>query len=130
MYAVGSVKVNIACSTQQGPSLLLKFGFGAQIVVGLPVVGNVSVLYMIGVEIYAGTDQITLAGFLLYRGQANLIGGLVSVTISIEAKGTVERAPGGDCTCTASVTFALDISIFLVIDISFEKTWSESRQIA
>jgi hypothetical protein len=28
------------------------------------------------------------------------------------------------------VTFALDISIFLVIDISFSKSWEEQRQIA
>jgi len=129
IYAVGSVNVKIACDTQSGPSLLLKFGFGAQIVVGLPVVGNVSVLYMMGVEIYAGTDKITLAGFLLFRGQANLIGGLVSVTITIEAKGVVERTANAT-NCIASVTFALDISIFLVIDIDFSRTWSESRQIA
>lgn len=130
IYAVGSVDVKIACDTQKGPSLTLQFGFGAQIVVGLPVVGNVSVLYMIGVEMYAGTDKISLSGMMLFRGQAELLAGLVGVTITIEAKGTVERTPGGDCSCTASVTFALDISIFLVIDIEFSKTWSESRQIA
>jgi hypothetical protein len=130
IYAVGTVNVTIACDTQKGPSLLLKFGFGAQIVVGLPVVGNVSVLYMIGVEIYAGTDKITLAGFMLFRGQADLLGGLVCVTITIEAKGAIDRETNGPCNCIASVTFALDISIFLVIDISFSKTWSESRQIA
>ena len=32
--------------------------------------------------------------------------------------------------CIASVTFGLDISICFVIDISFEETWQESRQIA
>lgn len=130
IYAVGSVDVKIACDTQKGPSLTLKFGFGAQIVVGLPVVGNVSVLYMIGVEMYAGTDKISLSGMMLFRGQADLLGGLVCVTITIEAKGTVERTSSDECNCTASVTFALDISIFLVIDISFSKSWSESRQIA
>jgi hypothetical protein len=129
IYAVGSVDVKIACDTQKGPSLLLKFGFGAQIVVGLPVVGNVSVLYMIGVEMYAGTDKITLSGFMLFRGHAELLGGLVGVTITIEAKGTVERS-GDETSCSASVTFALDISIFLIIDISFSETWGESRQIA
>ena len=123
------LNVQIACDTHKGPSLLLKFGFGAQIVVGLPVVGNVSVLYMIGVEMYAGTDKITLAGFMLFRGQADLLGGLVCVTITIEAKGIIERT-ADETNCSASVTFALDISIFLVIDISFSKTWGESRQIA
>src|SRR5256885_17185865 len=45
VYAVGSVDLKIAADTGKGPSMDMKFGFGAQIVVGLPVVGNVSILY-------------------------------------------------------------------------------------
>jgi hypothetical protein len=53
----------------------------------------------------------------------------VSVTITIEAKGTISRS--GDRTdCMAQVTFGLDISIFLVINISFSESWQEQRQIA
>lgn len=129
IYAVGAVDVKIACDTSVGPNLTLMFGFGAQIVVGLPVVGNVSVLYMIGVEMYADVTKFSLTGIMLFRGQANLIGGLVCVTITIEARGTVERS-GSETNCSVQVTFALDISIFLVIDISFSKTWGEQRQIA
>ena len=47
VYAVGQVNLDIAADTKIGPALRMKFGFGAQIVVGLPVVGNVSVLYMV-----------------------------------------------------------------------------------
>ena len=107
----------------------MKFGFGAQIVVGLPVVGNVSVLYMVGVEIYTDATTLSVSAFLLFQGHAELIGGLVSVTITIEAKGTVKRI-GDQTACAAQVTFGLDISIFLVIDISFSKSWEEQRQIA
>ncbi len=57
VYAVGQVNLRIAGDTRVGPSLRMKFGFGAQLVVGLPVVGNVSVLYMVGVEIYVGLDH-------------------------------------------------------------------------
>jgi hypothetical protein len=58
-----------------------------------------------------------------------LLGGVVDVTISIEAKGTISRS--GDRTdCMAQVTFGLDISIFLVIDIEFSESWQEERQIA
>ena len=70
------------------------------------------------------------------KGTPSWSAGLVSVTITIEAKGTIKRAtdaalPGGDRTdLEAQVTFGLDISIFLVIDISFSKSWSEQRQIA
>jgi hypothetical protein len=129
IYAVGQVTLDIAADSRVGPSLHMKFGFGAQIVVGLPVVGNVSVLYMVGVEIYTDSTQLNVSAFLLFQGHAELIGGLVSVTITIEAKGTVKRL--NDRTdLEAQVTFGLDISIFLVIDISFSTSWSEQRQIA
>jgi hypothetical protein len=129
VYAVGQVNLDIAADTKIGPSLKMKFGFGAQIVVGLPVVGNVSLLYMVGVEIYADSVKLNVSAFLLFQGHAEILGGIVGVTITIEAKGTVSRA--NDRTdLAAQVTFALDISIFLVIDISFSESWQEQRQIA
>ncbi|MEP1258512.1 hypothetical protein [Algoriphagus sp.] len=131
IYAVGSVEVKIACDTKIGPSLMMKFGFGANISVGLPVVGNVSVTYIVGCEMYADATVIEVTAFMLFKGHANLLGGIVSVTIYIEASGTVKRIASEDRTdCTASVTFGLDISICFIINISFEETWQESRQIA
>ncbi len=129
VYAVGTVDLKIAADTGVGPSMDMKFGFGAQIVIGLPVVGNVSILYMIGVEIYYDSKTLTLTASLLYQGHADLLGGLVEITITIEAQGGISRS-NGQTTCEAQVTFAIDISIFLVIDIDFSKSWSEQRQIA
>ena len=107
----------------------MKFGFGAQIVVGLPVVANVSVLYVVGVEIYADSTTLIVTASLLFQGHADILGGIVSITITIEAKGSVKRI--GDRTdCSAQVTFAIEISIFLVINIDFSTSWEESRQIA
>jgi hypothetical protein len=129
IYAVGQANLDIAADTLAGPSLHLKFGFGAQIVVGLPVVGNVSVLYMVGVEMFVDSVKLNISAFLLFQGHAEILGGIVGVTIMIEAKGTVSRA--NDRTdLAAQVTFGLDISIFLVIDISFSTSWQEQRQIA
>jgi hypothetical protein len=68
---------------------------------------------------------------MLFKGRASLVGGLVSVTIYIEASGTITRLIAEDRTeCTASVTFGIEISICFVINIDFEETWEESRQIA
>ena len=133
IYAIGQVSLDIGADTKLGPNLRMKFGFGAQIVIGLPVAGNVSVLYMVGVEIFAASGIVEVSAFLLFEGHAEILAGLVSITIRIEAKGTVSRkAIGGgsrtDLAC--QVTFGLDISIFLVINISFETSWSEQRQIA
>lgn len=131
IFAIGTVDVKIACDTKIGPSLDLKFGFGAQIVVGFPVIANVSVTFMVGVELHADAGLIKLAAILYFQGHADILGGIVSITITIEAKGIIERHIAENKTdCSAQVTFALDISIFLVIDISFSKTWSEDRQIA
>ncbi len=129
VYAVGQANLRIAGDTGIGPSLDMKFGFGAQLVVGLPVVGNVSVLYMVGVEIYVDSKTLAVSAFMMFQGHAELIGGLVSITITIEAKGTVTRQ-ADQTTCAAQVTFAIDVSIFLVIDIHFSKSWGEQRQIA
>ena len=131
IYAIGAVDVKIAADTKVGPSLTLKFGFGVSIVVSLPVVGNASVSFMVGVEMYADKDKVVLAALMVFKGQANLLGGLVCVCITIEAKGIVVRDNVTEKTdCSAQVTFAIDISIFLIIDISFSKTWGEDRQVA
>ncbi|HEY4326853.1 MAG TPA: hypothetical protein VGN20_22900 [Mucilaginibacter sp.] len=134
VYAVGQVAVRISADVKTGPALYLKFGFGVELMVGLPVVGNVSVTYMVGIEMDLTTTEIKITAFLLFKGEAQLIGGLVDITITIEASGTVDKRIGdahtGSTTLTAQVTFAIDISIFLVINIDFSKSWSESRQIA
>ncbi|MFN2279221.1 MAG: hypothetical protein ACK2UR_16515 [Candidatus Promineifilaceae bacterium] len=132
IYATGSVDLRLAADIKTGPSLFMKFGFGAEIVVGLPVIGNVSILYMVGVEISLDSSKIAVGAFLLYRGRAEILGGIVTVTISIEAKGTYTRIqnPQPMTNMTAQVTFGLDISIFLVINISFSESWQETRQIA
>lgn len=110
----------------------MKFGFGAQITVGLPVIANVSVLFMVGVEVYVDSRQkVIVTAILYFRGHAEILGGIVGVTITIEARGSIEKV--GDntpCNCKAQVTFGLDISIFLVINLSFSESWEETRQIA
>ncbi len=132
IFAVGNADLKLEADTSPKVAVTMKFGFGAQISVGIPVVGNASVLFMVGVEVYADSSSVVkITAIMLFRGQAELLGGLVGVTITIEAKGTVEKGGAGSPTnCIAQVTFALDISIFLVIDISFSESWQESRQIA
>ena len=129
IYAIGSVGVKIAADTKVGPSLELAFAFGISIVVSLPVVGNASVTYMMGVTMYADKDKVIITALMSFKGNANLLGGIVTVTIMIEAKGIIEKV-GNQTNASAQVTFALDISIFLIIDISFSKTWGEDRQVA
>lgn len=133
VYAVGSADLELRADTSPVISLTMTFGFGAQITVGLPVIANVSVLFMVGVEVYVDSSKkVIVTAFMLFRGHAEILGGIVAVTITIEARGSIEKA-GGDntpCNCKAQVTFGLDISIFLIINLSFSESWEETRQIA
>lgn len=129
VYAVGQANLGIAADSKAGISLKMKFGFGIEIVVGLPVVGNASVLYMIEVEIGISDAAVSVGAFMLFRGHAEICGGLVGVTIQIEAGGSVTKT-ANETNCIAQVTFSIDITILWIIDISFSDTWQESRQIA
>ncbi len=133
VYANGSVDLRTSADIKTGPSLWMKFGFGAELVVGLPVVANVSVTFIVGVEISIATEDFSIMAFMLFRGRAEILGGIVTITIMIEAKGGVRRLGSGSSAKTemvAQVTFAIDISIFLIINISFSESWQEDRQIA
>lgn len=131
VYAVGQVTLRISGDTVKGPGLYMKMGFGIELMVGIPVVGNVSVYFAVGIEISLDTSQITVAAFILFRGRAELIGGLVTITIQIEASGKVHKELGsGRTDCIAQVTFSIDVSILFVIDIHDTEQWQEARQIA
>jgi len=133
VYAVGQVTLRISGDTVKGPGLYMKMGFGIELMVGIPVVGNVSVLYAVGIEMSLDTTQITVAAFILFRGRAELIGGLVTITIQIEAAGKIHRTltgPDKRTDCIAQVTFSIDVCVAFVIDINETESWQEARQIA
>ncbi|WP_293676944.1 hypothetical protein [uncultured Phenylobacterium sp.] len=129
IYGVGRVTLGIAADSKAGISLHMKFGFGAEVVVGLPVVANVSVLYMVEVEVSISDSALDVAGLLLIRGSAEICGGLVGIAIQIEAGGSVHHDADGT-TLIAQVTFSIDICLLWVIDIDVTEHWQEERQIA
>jgi hypothetical protein len=132
IYATGSANLALAADIKLGPSLSMSYGFGAEIVVGLPVAGSVSLLFMVGVDIYMDTDTLVVGAFLLFKGRAEILGGIVTIQIMIEAKGSITKQLGSPSRTEmlAQVTFAVDISIAWVINISFSESWQETRQVA
>lgn len=130
VYATGRAEVGLAADLKSSPTLYFKFGFGIELCVGLPVIGSVSVLYMVGVDMSLNTEELIVGAFIYFRGRAEIFGGIVTITIAIEAAGKIQKQIGGPTSCIAMCTFALDISIFWVIDINFTETWEETRQIA
>ena len=131
VYAIGQARVKIYADLEEGPGLAMEYGFGVELAVGLPVIGTVALTYMVGIGMQIDAANLQIDAFLLFKGRAELLGGLVTVTIMIEARGSINRQLGsGRTDMIAQVTFGLDISIFLVINLSFEESWQESRQIA
>jgi hypothetical protein len=131
VYAVGQVDLGIAADTKAGKSLHMKFGFGVELVVGLPVVANVSVLYMVEVNVDIGETTLDVGAMMMFRGFAEICGGLVAICIQIEAGGSIHQDSGTKETdCIAQVTFSIDVTLLWVIDIHESDSWQESRQIA
>lgn len=132
IYAIGNVDLLLSANTKPELAVDMKFGFGAQLAVGLPVIGNVSIEFMVGIAIYADTGgKVAVTAIMFFRGRAEVFGGIATVTITIEAKGSIEKAGKGQpCNCRASVSFALDINVALIIDISIHESWEETKQIS
>jgi hypothetical protein len=130
IYAVGQATVRISGDSVAGPALYMKFGFGIEAVVALPVIGSVSVYFAAGVEMLLSSTEDRLGGFVLFRGRAEILGGIVTVTIQIEASGQVQKRIGQETNMIAQVTFSLDISICFIIDINFTEHWEETRQLS
>ncbi len=132
IYAIGNVDLKLTADTTPALAVAMKFGFGAQLAVGLPVVGNASLQFMTSIEVNADTgNTVAITAIMMFRGHAELLGGAIGVTIVIEAKGAIEKSNNNSPTnCRASVAFGLDISVAFFIDISFHEEWEETRQIA
>ena len=131
IYAVGQVNLGIQADTKAGLYFSMKVGFGVELVVGLPVVANVAVLYMVEINIGIGTTALDVGAFMMFRGSAEICGGLVSICIQIEAGGSIHRDfVTEETSCIAQVTFSVDVCVLWVIDINVTETWQESRQIA
>jgi len=131
IYAMGRAEVGLAADLNSPPTLHFKFGFGVELSVGLPVIGSVAVTYMVGIDMTLNTQELIVGAFIYFRGRAEIFGGIVTITIAIEAAGKIQKKIGnGPTNCVAMCTFALDISIAFVININFTETWQETRQIS
>ncbi|MCU7618404.1 hypothetical protein NZ698_14485 [Chryseobacterium sp. PBS4-4] len=130
IYAQGRAEVGLSADLNNPPTLHFKFGFGIELCVGLPVIGSVSVTYMVGIDMKINASILVVGAFIYFRGRVEIAGGLVTVAISIEAAGQIEKIDDGPTNCVAMCTFALDISVAFVINLNFTETWKETRQIS
>ena len=130
-YGVGITKIRAYVDlTEPKPQFEFTFGFGATVIVDLPVVGLVSVTrsFSLTGNIDSG-NFLAVAGQML-RGVLSLAGGLLVVAIQIEGKAGVARknkADENDTKTTAlfEMIFTLDVSLAFVISYDFSKSYTE-----
>ena len=127
-YGVGITKVKAYVDfTDPKPVFDFTFGFGATVIVDLPVVGLASITrsFSLGGNIDSGKFK-AVAGQML-RGVLSLAGGLLMVTIQIEGSAGVERKQPNDPKTTAlfEMIFSLDVSLAFVISYDFSKRYTE-----
>jgi hypothetical protein len=130
-YGVGITKIKAYVDlTDPNPQFDFTFGFGATVIVDLPVVGLVSVT-----RSFSLTGNIDEHGFLavagqMLRGVLSLAGGLLVVAIQIEGKAGIKRKNEIDkndtkTTALFEMIFSLDVSLAFVISYDFSKSYTE-----
>ncbi|MCY7420213.1 MAG: hypothetical protein LH478_00485 [Chitinophagaceae bacterium] len=133
-YGVGITKVKAYVDlTDPKPQFDFTFGFGATVIVDLPVVGLASITrsFSLTGDISSGRF-IAVAGQML-RGVLSLAGGLLIVAIQIEGSTGVESKNNpADKSMHAvfEMIFSLDVSLAFVISYDFTKRYTEKIKLS
>jgi len=133
LYAFGLIELELGLDSVDGKFIEFKFAVGAQLATSWPVVGDVSVQLGIGMDFEWKDTGHGMYGLILFKGEAELLGGVIDITISIEAKGGQETDTSitpHESFCVCEVEFAMEISLCFFINFEFDVTWQEKRQIS
>jgi hypothetical protein len=126
-YGVGTAKFEIFIELPEAkPTFKFTMGFGATVAVQLPVVGYVSITRVISLGAAIDNGLEMTVGQML-RGVLTIAGGLASVSIQVEASGTVSNkggaAPNSEWTATVRGVFTLDVTVAFVLSWDFSKAF-------
>jgi len=130
-YAVGQVTLGAYVDVKSGElAFRVKMGFGVEIILSIPVIGTVTVQYMMGMDfVLSSNANFSIGAFLQIKGRIELLAGLVTAELMIEASGYV--TDNGDRTdCVATLTFSIHISICFICNISIGHSWQENIRIS
>ena len=131
VYFVGILGFEFGIDSQEGKSFAFKVAVGLEIAAQWPVVGEVSVMMAIGLEMEWSDTGSGMFALMIFKGEAELLGGIIVIGIHIEAKGGQEsetNASGETETyAICEVEFAVEVSLAFVIHFEFDETWQEKR---
>jgi hypothetical protein len=131
VYFVGILGLELGIDSQEGKSFGFKVAVGLELAAQWPVVGEVSVTMAIGLEMEWSDKGSGMFALMIFKGEAELLGGIIVIGIHIEAKGgqETETNASGDKETYAicQVEFAVEVSLAFVIHFEFDETWQEKR---
>jgi hypothetical protein len=139
LYAVGLVEFEFGIDSKEGKSFGFKVAVGAELAANWPVVGDVSVMLALGLEMeWKASSSSTSSGIyalMIFKGEAELLDGVIDICIHIEAKGGTEKEiESGTGTekdyAICEVEFAAEVSLAFVIHFEFDVTWQEKREVS
>jgi hypothetical protein len=123
-YGVGSARVDIFIELPEAkPTFKFTMGFGATVAVQLPVVGYVSVTRVISLGASIDSNGMEMTVGQMLRGVITVAGGLASVSIQVEASGTVKGPPNE---AIVRGVFSLDVTVAWVLSWDFSKEFEHT----
>ncbi len=137
IYFFGMLEFEFGLDSKEGKSFGFKVAVGVEVATNWPIVGDISILIALGLEMEwkdsGSTSSSGMFALLIFKGEAELLEGLIVIGIHIEAKGGQEKETSGGVEKTfaiCEVEFAAEISLAFVIHFEFDVTWQEKKQVA
>ncbi|MFT3701338.1 MAG: hypothetical protein QM802_03170 [Agriterribacter sp.] len=126
VYGVGSARVDIYIELPDAkPTFKFTMGFGATVAVQLPVIGYVSITRVMSLGASIDSNGMEMTAGQMLRGVVTVAGGLASVSIQVEASGTVTDKKGERAAIVRGV-FSLDITVAWVLSWDFSKEFEHT----
>ncbi|NWJ47073.1 MAG: hypothetical protein HXX08_14530 [Chloroflexi bacterium] len=132
LYFVGILEFEFGIDSKEGKSFGFKVAVGLELATEWPVVGEVSVMMAVGLEMEWKDSGSGIYAIMIFKGEAELLGGIIVIGISIEAKGGTEKEieSGEEKTyAVCEVEFAAEVTLAFVIHFEFDVTWQEKKQV-
>lgn len=131
VYFVGILGFEFGIDSKEGKSFGFKVAIGLEIAAQWPIVGEVSVMMAIGLEMEWSDTGSGMYALMIFKGEAELLGGIIVIGIHIEAKGGQETETNSsgmqETYAVCQVEFAVEVSLAFVIHFEFDETWQEKR---
>ena len=105
---------------------------GLELATEWPVVGEVSVMMAVGLEMEWKDSGSGIYAIMIFKGEAELLDGIIVIGIAIEAKGGTEKEiESGEekSYAVCEVEFAAEVTLAFVIHFEFDVTWQEKKQV-